>query len=89
MGLHNVTQTLVITGLVTVITVVGTFFYQKWKKVKIPSDWQKVGNVKKIYLYPLKSGHRMELQRAECTEVGLRQTKEDEKILQLRDRLVN
>ncbi|EFA02140.1 mitochondrial amidoxime reducing component 2 [Tribolium castaneum] len=88
MGLNSVTQTVLFTSLVTAVTVVGSYLYQKWKQVKIPSNWERIGSVKKLHLYPLKSGHRVELQRAEVTEVGLRQTKEDEKIFQLRDRVL-
>ena len=86
MGLSSVTQTVLVTTVVTAVTVVGAFIYKKWKQVKIPSNWERVGSVKKLHLYPLKRGHRVELQRAEVTEVGIKQTQDDEKAFQLRDR---
>ncbi|XP_063927745.1 mitochondrial amidoxime-reducing component 1 isoform X2 [Zophobas morio] len=88
MGLSSVTQTVLVTTVVTAVTVVGAFIYKKWKQVKIPSNWERVGSVKKLHLYPLKSGHRVELQRAEVTEVGIKQTQDDEKAFQLRDRVL-
>lgn len=68
------------------VAVASAFIYQKRKKDRIPSKWEQVGTVKRLNIYPLKSGHRIELQKAECTEFGLKQTAEDEKVLQLRDR---
>ncbi|KAJ8964036.1 hypothetical protein NQ314_005176 [Rhamnusium bicolor] len=73
-------------SLATVLAVVGAYLYQKKKKEILPWTWEEVGTVKKLNLYPLKSGHRLELSTAECTPVGLRQTKEDEQVYQLRDR---
>lgn len=86
MGLTSVTQTVVFTSIVAAVTVVGSYIYKKWTNVKIPTEWERVGSVKKIHLYPLKSGHRIELQKAEVTDVGIKQTKDDEKAFQLRDR---
>ncbi|XP_044269581.1 mitochondrial amidoxime reducing component 2-like isoform X1 [Tribolium madens] len=88
MGLNSVTQAVLFTSLVTAITVFSSYLYQKWKQVKIPSNWEQIGSVKKLHLYPLKSGHRVELQRAEVTKVGLREVKEDVKFFQLRDRVL-
>jgi uncharacterized protein YcbX len=88
MGLNSVTQTVLVTTVVTAVTVVGALVYKKWKQIKFPSKWEKVGTVKKLHLYPLKSGHRVELQRAEVTDVGLRQTKDDDSVFQLRDRVL-
>lgn len=72
--------------LATVVAVVGAYLYQKKKKEIVPWTWEEVGTLKKLHLYPLKSGHRLELTRADCTEVGLKQSKEDEKGYQLKDR---
>ncbi|KAJ8919366.1 hypothetical protein NQ315_016459 [Exocentrus adspersus] len=69
-----------------IVAVVGAYIYQKKKRDMMPWTWEEVGTLKKLHLYPLKSGHRLELSQAECTEVGLRQTKDDEKVYQLRDR---
>ncbi|KAJ8961037.1 hypothetical protein NQ317_010387 [Molorchus minor] len=75
-------------SLATVVAVVGAYLFQKKRKEILPWTWEEIGTLKKLNLYPLKSGHRLELDKAECTDVGLRQTEEDEKIYQLRDRLV-
>lgn len=69
-----------------VLAYLGFQFFQKKKKEIIPWKWEEVGSLSQLYIYPLKSGHRMEVSRAECTEVGLKQTEVDEKVLQLRDR---
>lgn len=72
-------------GVATVLSVVSAYLYQKKREI-IPKKWEEIGFIKKIYLYPLRSGHKVELQRAECTHSGLKQTEEDEKVFQLRDR---
>ncbi|CAH1159780.1 unnamed protein product [Phaedon cochleariae] len=77
--------TTILAGLV--LSVAGVYYFQKRKKKDIvPCTWEEVGKITHLNLYPLKSGHRLELQRAECTEFGLKQTKEDEETLQMRDR---
>lgn len=86
MGLSSVTQTVLVTTVVTAVSILGTFLYKKWKLVKIPSNWEQVATLKKIHLYPLKSGHRMELQRAKVNITGISQTPDDDRIFQLRDR---
>lgn len=70
----------------TVATVIGVYLYQKKKKEIVPWAWEEIGTLKKLHLYPLKSGHRIELIQAECTEVGLSQSQEDEQRYHLRDR---
>nr|XP_023013346.1 mitochondrial amidoxime-reducing component 1-like [Leptinotarsa decemlineata]XP_023013356.1 mitochondrial amidoxime-reducing component 1-like [Leptinotarsa decemlineata] len=79
-----VTGTTVLVGVATAVALV--YLYQKKKKEIIPWSWEEVGTLKQLYLYPLKSGHRVELIKAECTEFGLKQTEDDEKLLQMRDR---
>lgn len=86
MGLSSVTQTVLVTTVVTAVSILGTFLYKKWKLIKIPSNWERVATLKRIHLYPLKSGHRMELQRAKVTIRGICQTADEERIFQLRDR---
>ncbi|XP_030745521.1 mitochondrial amidoxime reducing component 2-like [Sitophilus oryzae] len=75
-------------SLASVLAAVGAYFYQKKKKeiLIIPWRWEEIGKLTRLNLYPLKSGHRIELSQAECTEFGLRQTKDDEEVFQLRDR---
>lgn len=64
---------------------VGFYLYRKRKSTP-PAQWEEVGTVTELYMYPLKSGKRIPVKRAECTKRGLRQTAEDGKIYQLRDR---
>ncbi|KAJ8933172.1 hypothetical protein NQ318_011913 [Aromia moschata] len=73
-------------SVATVVAAIGAYLYQKKKKEILPWTWEEVGTLKRLNLYPLKSGHRLELMKAECTEFGLKQTAEDEKVYQLRDR---
>lgn len=88
MGLNSL-ATLFSASVIASLAAYGTYWYQKKRgKVTLPSKWELVGKISKIRLYPLKSGHRVEVDRAEATLVGLRQTEEDEKIYQLRDRFV-
>ncbi|XP_048516477.1 mitochondrial amidoxime reducing component 2 isoform X1 [Dendroctonus ponderosae] len=71
-------------SLASLIAALGAYVYQKKKKEIIPWTWEEVGKLTKLNLFPLKSGHRIELHKAECTKYGLRQTK-DEDAVQLRD----
>ena len=52
-------------------------YYAKYKANKIPAKWKIVGRIEKIILYPLKSGALREVDRAECTDLGLREIKTD------------
>lgn len=73
-------------GAVLVLSLLGTYLYQKRRKEKVPETWEPVGTVTKLRIYPLKSGRRKSLKALECTKVGPQQTKEEEKAYQLRDR---
>ncbi|KAL1509050.1 hypothetical protein ABEB36_003851 [Hypothenemus hampei] len=73
-------------SLASFVAAFGAYLYQKKKKEIIPWSWEEVGHLTKLNLFPLKSGHRIELKKAQCTEFGLRQTEDDESIYQLRDR---
>ncbi|XP_076252650.1 mitochondrial amidoxime reducing component 2-like isoform X2 [Rhynchophorus ferrugineus] len=79
---------LTVVSLASVLAALGVYFYRNKKKeiLIIPWRWEEVGKLTRLNLYPLKSGHRIELNQAEATEFGLRQTKEDETVFQLRDR---
>lgn len=48
-------------------------------------NWKLVGSLANLTLYPLKSGKGLDLDEADCTSVGLRQIRSDNKI-PLRDR---
>lgn len=69
-----------------VLAYLGIQFYQKKKRDIIPWKWEEIGTLTHLYFYPLKSGHRIELNKGECTEFGIKQSVEDEKVLQLGDR---
>ncbi|XP_060530858.1 mitochondrial amidoxime-reducing component 1-like [Cylas formicarius] len=77
---------IVFLGLASIFAALGVYLYRSKKKEIVPWRWREVGKLTKLNLYPLKSGHRIELSHAECTEFGLRQTPEDGKLHQLRDR---
>ncbi|KAK4887737.1 hypothetical protein RN001_004008 [Aquatica leii] len=49
-------------------TSLAVYYYRKSIKDVI---WEPVGVVDGLYIYPLKSGHRVELNSANCTEFGL------------------
>lgn len=78
-------QTVLIGSTLAILTVLGTYFYQR-RKNKPPSNWESVGKVTELCLYPLKSGKRKPLRAAECTKYGIKQRKEDERVYQMRDR---
>ncbi|CAH2045613.1 unnamed protein product, partial [Iphiclides podalirius] len=46
--------------------------YQEAKKPKLPTEWQKVGTLKDLYVYPIKSCGPILLNKAECTILGLK-----------------
>lgn len=73
-------------GITTLLSVLGAYLYQKKKKESISNMWQEVGIIEHIYLYPLTGSHKVEMAKVECTQSGLKQTKEEENVFQLRDR---
>ncbi|VEN40221.1 unnamed protein product [Callosobruchus maculatus] len=80
--------TLYIAGGATAAAILGTLIYWKRRNEMIPWAWEEAGTLKEIDLYPLKSGHRIELNKVDVTEVGLKQAPEDQKGLVLRDRFL-
>ncbi|XP_044749819.1 uncharacterized protein LOC123310418 [Coccinella septempunctata] len=84
----NVTPIVITTAFVALIST-GLCVYlvrKKRRENRVPSEWRKVGSARKLFLFPLKSGHYMEIDSAECTEVGLRLLKSNKNPLELRDR---
>nr|CAD7434207.1 unnamed protein product [Timema monikensis] len=51
---------------------------------KPPSRWRRVGELAELTVFPLKSGRGVQLEEADCTEIGLRTREEG--VFQLRDR---
>ncbi|KAF2899110.1 hypothetical protein ILUMI_07064, partial [Ignelater luminosus] len=68
---HITTETLLIATTVGALTILGLYLYQKKRKYTIPTVWEPVGKVKSLFIYPLKSGHRVELKTAICTKYGV------------------
>ncbi|XP_017783244.1 PREDICTED: mitochondrial amidoxime-reducing component 1 isoform X1 [Nicrophorus vespilloides] len=68
------------------IAATAIYYYLHPKNENLIRTWKAVGNVTKLHLHPLKSGRRLELTSADCTDVGIRQNPEDQEGLQLRDR---
>lgn len=79
---------LVTTISVVALCVVGSYLYRKRKSYKNapPKKWELVANIKQLYLYPLKSGKGQEIKKAECTVFGIQMSKEEDSVMQLRDR---
>lgn len=67
-----------VTAAVTAIGVLGGAYYayrlycQENKKIKIPENWTKVGTLKAINAYPIKSCAPVMLEKAECSILGLK-----------------
>lgn len=81
------TYILFATTSIALVSALGVYLYQtKRKSKKPPEKWEAVGEVTELYIYPLKSGRRVAVKKAECTQAGFKQTAEDEKVYQLRDR---
>lgn len=72
MGVFGVLRALFAATTVTALSVLATYLYQYKKKLKLLEPWQPVGKVTKLCIYPLKSGRKIEVDEAECTEYGLR-----------------
>ena len=64
----NRTQLLVGVSAASVAAVVGVFLWRKWSS----SPREKVGEVTQLYVYPIKSCHRIELKQSECNKRGLK-----------------
>lgn len=77
----------VTTTSVVALCVVGSYLYTKRKsKNAPPKKWELVANIKQLYLYPLKSGKGQEIKKADCTVFGIKMSKEEDNVMQLRDR---
>ncbi|XP_018579002.1 mitochondrial amidoxime-reducing component 1-like [Anoplophora glabripennis] len=82
-------HTIVAAGILTVAaTTLGTYYYfsSKFKKSKFPNEWRAVGEVRKLCIYPFKSGKKLEVDQAECTKRGLMEEEKFDKSFRLRDR---
>lgn len=44
---------------------------QSTKTIAVPKKWIRVGTVKELLMYPIKSCKRVHVQKATCTQIGL------------------
>ncbi|KAJ9591663.1 hypothetical protein L9F63_001808 [Diploptera punctata] len=66
------------TAAVIITTVVAAWLHQKiLGRNRIPTKWRKVGEVREMIIYPLKSGTGVNLQEAVCTDLGLQSIGQD------------
>lgn len=90
-------SSLILAATVTAVAV-AFGFYIMWKKNKkaryshpplkdiaVPTNWQQVGEVSKVLIYPLKSAVELHVDKAICTEKGLKEVDSNNK-LPLQDR---
>lgn len=70
--ISGIFRTVLYSTTVACLSALGSFLYQYKKKLKLLEPWEPVGRVGKLYVYPLKSGRKIEVQEAECTDVGLK-----------------
>lgn len=42
------------------------------KTISVPKKWVRVGTVKELLMYPIKSCKRVHVREATCTQIGLR-----------------
>ncbi|XP_031335296.1 mitochondrial amidoxime reducing component 2-like [Photinus pyralis] len=69
----------------TVIAVTALAYYLRRRaRNRIPQQWEPVGNVTEMFMYPLKSGRRVPIDNAICTEFGFQPT--DPSLPHFRDR---
>ena len=55
-------------------TVTAAYIWYRYKnRDQIPTKWKLIGYVEKIAMYPVKSCNYLELEEAECTEIGLKE----------------
>jgi len=85
-NVHTTAAVIAAAAAIAVTALVSVYFYRRKLKTGPPKEWKQVGKVTKLQLYPLKSGRRIELNSAECTQYGIKQNKEEEKAFQLSDR---
>jgi len=65
----NRVQLLVGVSAASVAAVVGVFLWRKWNTA---SSDRKVAEVTHLYVYPIKSCHRIEVTQSECNKRGLK-----------------
>jgi hypothetical protein len=68
-------STTLLIGVATVLlTAAVAWWHQRAQgKNKVPTKWRRVGEVREMIIYPLKSGTGVGLKEAHCTELGLRE----------------
>ncbi|KAK5644068.1 hypothetical protein RI129_007913 [Pyrocoelia pectoralis] len=77
------TQVTITAGAVVMVTAFGYYLYRRARN-RMPQKWDPIGTVTEMYMYPLKSGRRIEIQKAKCTGKGFQST--DPNLAHFRDR---
>uniref|UniRef100_A0A1Y1KEH2 MOSC domain-containing protein n=1 Tax=Photinus pyralis TaxID=7054 RepID=A0A1Y1KEH2_PHOPY len=78
-------STQVTLATVTVVAVTTLAYYLRRRaRNRIPQQWEPVGTVTEMFMYPLKSGRRVPIDKANCTEYGFQFT--DPSLPHFRDR---
>ncbi|CAG9765497.1 unnamed protein product [Ceutorhynchus assimilis] len=73
------------------ITIIGAFFLKKVlgklkNSKKIPTEWVKVGTVKELYIFPMKSTKGIKSEKLFLTEKGVREIDKNDNTILLQDR---
>lgn len=80
-----VLKTALVLGISTASAVCLIFIKKKLNNRRVPKKWKVVGKVTKLFIYPLKSGKGLPVDRAECTKFGLKEIPKYNKAIQLQD----
>lgn len=67
---HNSHQIASFATVATIATLIGAYLYYRKKVPNIPKKWTPVTKVTQLFVYPLKSGRRREVQSMYCTDLG-------------------
>ena len=92
-GLLSSNVTLIVTSIVALWGINILLRKRKEKElprledIEIPKKWRPVGKLGTLVMYPLKSGKRLTMETATCSQLGLKLVSQDGKI-SLKDRLV-
>ncbi|XP_050300007.1 mitochondrial amidoxime reducing component 2-like [Anthonomus grandis grandis] len=68
------------------ITIISGLILKKMLREKVPQEWQQIGTITKLYIYPLKSAKGIEYDTLVVTEKGVTEPKKNDSSLTLRDR---
>jgi len=69
-----------------VLTLLGALIFKKIRKQRIPTEWRRIGTLKEVYFYPLKSAKGIKRDQLFCTTKGFTESDKSDKTIELRDR---